>query len=111
MQHWLNLIVFFPILSYINGTDSELINLKEGTTLKFKNYINETNIENNIFGVEFYWIKIIRLPNNNENGVFYISKENNNIINENDILNSEDEIIFIYNYDNLKIGQTIYTIE
>ena len=48
------------------------------------------------------------MPNSNENGVFYISKEKNNIINENVILNSEDEIIFIYDYDNLKITFEFY---
>ena len=106
-----SILSFFSILSYINGTDSELINLQEGTSLKPKDYINKTNIENNVFGVEFYGIKIILLPNSNENGVFYISKEKNNTINENDILNSKDEIIFIYDYDDLKIGQTIYTIQ
>ena len=102
---------FLSIFSYINGTDSELINLQKETKLKLKDYINETSIENNIFGVYLYGIKIIKLPNNNENGVFYISKEKNNIIKENDILNSEDEIIFIYDYDDLIIGNTIYIIE
>ena len=60
---------FLSIFSYINGTDSELINLQSETKLKLKDYINETYIENNIFGAELYGIKIIKLPNNNENGV------------------------------------------
>ena len=107
----ISILQFFSILSYINGTDSELIHLEEGSMLKPKDYINETNIENNVFGVELYGIKIIKLPNSNENGVYYISKEKNNIINENDILNIEDEIIFRYDYEELKIGNKIFTIE
>ena len=80
------ILQYFSVLSYINGTDSYLIYLKGRTTLKPILYINESYIENNVFGVEFYGIKIIKLPNN-ENGVFYISKKKNKTINENDILN------------------------
>ena len=102
---------FLSIFSYINGTDSEIITLQKETILKPRDYINEDYIENNVFGVEFCGIKIIKLPNSNENGVFYISKEKNNTIHENDILNAEDEIIFIYDYDDLNIGDKAYTIE
>ena len=67
-------------------------------------YNNGKLIGNNVFGVEFYGIKIIKLPDN-ENGVFYISIIKNN---KNDILNPKDEIIFIYDYEDLKIGNAMY---
>ena len=70
----------FSIFSYVNGTDSELINLDENTVFKLSNYIKEENIENNIFGVDLHGIKIIKLPNSNEIGVYYFSKLNKNII-------------------------------
>ena len=100
----------FSIFSYVNGTDSELINLDTNTVLKLSDYIKEENIENNIFGVELYGIKILKLPDSNEIGVYYFSKLNRNLIFENDILLPEDEIYFIY--DNILItGEEKYTIE
>ena len=102
---------YFSILSYIGGIDSPLIDLKNDEILKIKDYINETYIENNVFGVELYGIKIIKLPKSNETGVFFFSKNNNKIINENEILSPDDEIIFIYDYDDLKKGSGVYTIE
>ena len=101
----------FSLFSYINGTDSELISLGNNTFFKLSNYINEDNIENNIFGVDLYGIKILKLPNSNQIGVYFFSKFKRNIIFENDILPPEDEIYFIYDNDMLQIEETIYTIE
>ena len=101
----------FSIFSYINSTDSELINIDSTSVLKLSNYINNENLENNIFGVDLYGIKILKLPNSNELGVYFFSKIKNNIIFENDILSSEDEILFVYDYENLNTGSGKYTIE
>ena len=62
---------YFSIFSYINSRDSELIILDKNTILLLNNYISEEDIENNIFGIILYGIKILVLPNNI--GVFYIS--------------------------------------
>ena len=102
---------YFSIISYINGIDSPLIYLKNDEIIKIKDYINEAYIENNVFGVELYGIKIIKLPKSNETGVFFFSKNNNKIINDNEILSPDDEIIFIYDYVDLKKGDEVYTIE
>ena len=101
----------FSIFSYVNGTDSELINLEANSVFKLSDYINEENIENNIFGVDLYGIKILKLPNSNDIGVYYFSKLKNNIIYEDDILSPQDEIYFIYDKDILETGAEIYTIE
>ena len=100
----------FSIFSYINGTDSDLINLEENTFFKLSDYISEENIENNIFGVVLYGIQILKLPNSNEIGVYFYSKLKRKLIYENDILSPQDEIYFIYDKDKLKFEE-IYTIE
>ena len=87
---------YYYLFSYINSTDSELITLTQDTVLKLSNYINESTLENNIFGVDLYGIKILQLPNTDEIGIYYFSKIKNNIVNENDILNPEDEIYFVF---------------
>ena len=101
----------FVIFSYINSTDSELINLDINSFLKLKDYINDENIENNIFGVDLYGIKILKLPNSKVTGVYFFSKLKNQLIFENDILTPEDLVYFIYDYTSLKKGNEIYTIE
>ena len=101
----------FTLFSYINSTDSELMLLNSESILRLNNYINNENIENNIFGVDLYGIKILKLPNSNEIGVYFFSTLKNKIIFENDILSPEDEILFVYDYDNLYNGNEIYTIE
>ena len=101
----------FSIFSYVNGTDSELINLDENTVLKMNDYIKNEHLENNIFAYNLYGIKILRLPNTYEIGVYYFSKLKNNIIFENDILLPNDEIYLIYDYDILNNPTEIYTIE
>ena len=101
----------FSIFSYINSTDSELILLESESVLKLSNYINNENLENNIFGVDLYGIKILKLPNSNEIGVYFFSRLKNKIVFENDILSPEDEILFVYDYDHLYNGNEIFTIE
>ena len=105
----------FSILSYINSTDSELINLEKNTFLNLSDYINEDNLENNVFGVDLYGIKIQKLPKTYEVGLYYFSKLNNNIVYENDILLPNDEIYFVFDYDIIgtdnNIYNNIYTIE
>ena len=101
----------FSIFSYVNGTDSELINLDSNTFLKLNNYIKNENLENNIFAYDLYAIKILKLPNTYDIGVYYFSKLKNNIIFENDILSLDDEIYFVYDYDILSSQNEIYTIE
>ena len=101
----------FFIFSYIGGIDSELITLDGNTVININNFINKDHIENNLFGVNLYGIKIIKLPF--IEGIFYYSEKNNNIIYENDILPSDDIIHFIYDYDKLiNLDNSIkYTIE
>ena len=101
----------FSLMSYSNSTDSELIILEENNNLKLNDYINNENLENNVFGFYLYGIKIIKLPDSNKSGVYFFSKLKNKIIYENDILSPDDEILFIYDYEDLKIGNDIYTIE
>ena len=102
---------YFSIFSYINSTDSELISLESNTKLKLSDYINYTLIENNVFGVNLSRIKILKIPNSNDIGVYYFSKMNDTIISENDLLLPEDEIIFIYDYDKIVKNGSVYTIE
>ena len=102
---------YFSLFGYINNTDSSIISLKENHKLILSDYLNNNLIQNNFFGFELYGIKIIKLPKSFDIGVYFFSKLNNNKIFENDILSQEDEIYFIYDYNNLKIGNTIYTIE
>ena len=75
------------------------------------NYINNENIENNIFGVELCGIKILKLPVSKEIGVYFYSKLEKKIIYENDILKPNDEIYFVYDYNILKKGKGNYTLE
>ena len=100
---------YFSILSYIKGIDSSLITLDITTTIVLNDYINENNIENNVFGVIFHGIKIIKLPV--VEGLYYFSEKTNNIISENDILESDDVIRFAYDYDILIKGEIEYNIE
>ena len=102
---------YFSIFSYINSIDSELISLESNTKLNLSDFINSNCIENNIFGVNLSRIKILKLPNSKSIGVYYFSQMNNTIISENDLLLPEDEIIFIYDYDNIVKNGSIYTIE
>ena len=104
-----DIVTKFNLFSYVNGTDSSLINLGSNTVFKLSDYINEGSIENNIFGVELYGIKILKLPNCN--GVYFFSNLKRNIIFENDILLPQDEIHFIYDNAILAIETNIYTIE
>ena len=101
----------FSIFSYINSTDSTLITLETNTILQLRDYINNENIENNIFGIDLYGVKILKLPNSNEIGVYFLSKLENKIIFENDILQPEDEIYFVYDFENLNNINEKYTIE
>ena len=105
---WIPAVHYFSIFSYINGIDSELITLESTSTIVLTDFINEQYIENNLFGVIFYGIKILKLPKNI--GVYYFSQKKNNLISENDILDPSDIIIFVYDYTNLNIGSP-YTIE
>ena len=101
----------FSIFSYINSTDSELFNLDSNSVLKLNDYINNETLENNIFGVDLYGIKILKLPSPRETGVYFFSELKKKIIFENDILPPDDEICFVYDYNVLKKGSDIYTIE
>ena len=96
-------------MSYINSEDSSLITLESNTKLLLSTYINEQHIENNIFGVILYGIKILKLPKNL--GIYYLSENKNNIFSENDILDPDDSIIFVYDYTELIKNESIYTIE
>ena len=106
-----NTYQYFSIFNFINGTDSEIISLEPNTTLNLEDYINDTLIENNIFGVYLYGIKILKLPKSSNSGIYYFSELKNNIISEKDILSPKDKIIFIYDYENIKSEGAIYTIE
>ena len=75
---------YFSIFSYIVSIDSENININSNTVLNLNQYINSDLIENNIFGVYLYGIKIIKLPI--IQGLFYYSEINSNIISENNFL-------------------------
>ena len=102
--------IFF--LSYINGTDSDLIYLESNTVITLSDYINNETIENNIFGYYLYGIKILKLPSINDIGIYYFSKNKNNItLLENELLSSNEIISFLYYFDNLIKNGEIYTIE
>ena len=100
---------YYSIFSYINSIDSDLISLESNTKLILNNYINTDHIENNLFGVILIGIKILKLPKNI--GVYYFSQNKNYIIAENDILDPDDIIHFVYDYDKIIKGDEIYTIE
>ena len=105
---WVPAQQYFSLFSYIKCIDSELIELGPTTTLRLSDYANEQYIDNNIFGVTFYGIKIVKLPNNI--GVYYLSKIKKKLVFENDILDPSDIIIFVYDYTEIAIGN-LYTIE
>ena len=100
---------YYSLLSYINSIDSDLITLESNTRITLNNYINTDLIENNLFGVILYGIKILKLPKNI--GVYYFSQKKNFIISENEILDSDDLIHFVYDYNKLVKDGTVYTIE
>ena len=102
---------YLLILSYINGTDSDIINLESYTTIILSDYINNLSIENNLFGYTFIGIKLLKFPNSNELGTYYYSQEKKITIVENNILSPDDVIIFAFDYSNLIKNGTIYTIE
>ena len=99
------------ILSYINSTDSNILNLQSNSTLNLSNYINSELIENNLFGVFLYGIKILNFPKNDEIGVYLFSENKSSLIYETEILVPEDIINFVFDYDHLIRGESIYTIE
>ena len=66
---------YLSIFSYINGLDSEIISLEPNTVLNLNEYINTNYIENNLFGMILYGIKIISLPNSRDLGVYYFSEK------------------------------------
>ena len=101
----------FSLFSYINSTDSELINVGNNSLLKLNDYIKNENIENNIFGVDLYGIKILKLPSSKKTGVYFFSYLKNTLIFENDILSPDDVIHFIYDYNVFNKRNEIYTIE
>ena len=101
----------FTILSYINSTDPSILNLELNSILNLSNYINSELIENNLFGVYLYGVKILNFPKNDEIGVYFFSQNKSSLIYETEILNPDDIINFVFDYDNLKRGEKIYTIE
>ena len=102
---------YLSIFSYINGIDSEIISLDSNTILNLNDYINSNFIENNLFGLCLNGIKIISLPCSKDLGVYYFSEQKNNIVLENEILNINDKISFVFDYDNLITNNLVYTIE
>ena len=66
---------YLSIFSYINGFDSKIISLEPKTVLNLNEYINTNYIENNLFGMILYGIKIISLPNSRDLGVYYFSEK------------------------------------
>ena len=93
---------YFSMLSYIRSIDSNLITLNSDTTITLSDYINQENIENNVFGVNFYGVIVLKLPKNI--GIYYFSQKKNNLISENDILDPDDVIIFVYDYEEITSG-------
>ena len=51
------------------------------------------------------------MPNFNEIGIYLFSKAKNNIIYKDDILSLEDGINILFDYENIKTENKIYTIE
>ena len=105
---WIPATQYFSIFGYIKGADSDLITMTSDTTLTLSEYINEQYIENNLFGYAFKGVKILKLPQ--DIGIYYLSKNKNKLISENDILDPSDVIIFVYDYMELILGN-LYTIE
>ena len=99
---------YYSIFSYINSLDSNLISLELNTKLILSNYIKTELIENNIFGVYLYGIKILKLPKNI--GVYYFSQNKNIIISENEILEPNDIFFCLWLWKFNK-GYSKYTIE
>ena len=102
---------YFSILSYINSTDSEIISLEPNIAINLEDFINDSSIENNIFGFSLYGIKILKLPKSSDTGIYYFSEIKNRIISEKDILSSKDKLIFIYDYDIIKKDEAVFSIE
>ena len=102
---------YFSLFSYINSTDSDLIYLDEQTDFKLNEYINTEYLENNIFGYILKGIKILKLPESDNLGVYYVSKSNNELIFEIDIISINEIINFDFDYENLIKGNDVYTIE
>ena len=76
-------------MSYINSTDSSILNLESNNILNLSNYINSELIENNLFRVFLSGVKNIWSRN----------------------FSLEDIINFVFDYYNLIKGEAMYTIE
>ena len=100
------------ISSYANSTDIIENNIQTNNyQITLKNYIS---IENNIFGLEIYGIKIINLPNKTS-GITFFNPNDNKRVEKNDIIKNNGLIELIVSYDlvsnNDPSFNKIYTIE
>ena len=98
----------FFIISYIGSRDSTSLTIDQTSTIILSDYIDSTLIENNVFGLEFYGIKILKLPS--ITGLYYYSEITEKIIYENDILPTNDIIHFIFE-SNSFVTTEMYIIE
>ena len=101
----------FLTFGYVNSTED--VSYEEGTNNLIKNQknikINEyiIGIENNLFGYEFLWVKILSLPDNNKAGYFINLKNNNKKINLDDTIDISSELQFIVNEDPIPGNYTL----
>ena len=87
---------YFILLSYINSTDpigiKNIFNNKEIYELELSKYINNSLIENNLFGYELVGVKILYFYDISQSGIFLLSRNKETQININDTLSISDII-------------------
>ena len=92
---------YFILFSYINSTDpigiKNMFENQETHELELSKYINNSLIENNLFGHELVGIKILYFYDILQSGIFLLSKNKGTQININDTLTISDIIQFKIN--------------
>ena len=102
----------FVFFGYFNSTDpKQIYNLKKDG-LNYKIKLNQyLNLQSNIFRYEIKGIKILKLPDINSTGLYFISSNDQGefIVEENTILNYSANISLYFKYNgNLKKGNYLF---
>jgi hypothetical protein len=92
----------YVLFGYFNSTDPKPIyNLKKdglNYRIKLNDYLN---LQSNIFNYKIKGIKILKSPNYNSSGLFFISNNTKHQVEENDIVDFETSLSLNFKYNNI----------
>ena len=92
----------YVLFGYFNSTDpKQIYNLKKdglNYRIKLNDYLN---LQSNIFNYKIKGIKILKSPNYNSSGLFFISNNTRHQVEENDILDFETSLSLNFKYNNI----------